>query len=74
MFPRLMGQRIQLDRTLGELGAIEWDTPAQHAAQVFTGLEHLLEDRLALAQGRIGVNTATGRHRQAGQQYNSQFF
>lgn len=54
MFPRFMGQRIQLDRTLGELGAIKWDTSAQHAAQVFTGLEHLLEDRLALAQGELG--------------------
>ena len=69
-----MGQRIQLDRTLGELGAIKWDTSAQHAAQVFTGLEHLLEDRLALAQGGIGINTATGRQSQAGQQYNGQFF
>lgn len=54
MLPRLMGQRIQFDRTLGELGAVKWDTPAQHPAQVFTSLEHLLEDRLALAQGELG--------------------
>ena len=74
MLPRLMGQRIQFDRTLGELGAVKWDTPAQHPAQVFTSLEHLLEDRLALAQGRIRINAATGGQCQAGQQYNGQSF
>ncbi|MDP1165322.1 hypothetical protein Q6281_27885, partial [Klebsiella pneumoniae] len=60
MFPRFMGQRIQLDCAVGEFRAVEGNAPAQHAAQVFAGLEHLLEDRLALAQGRIRINAATG--------------
>jgi len=74
MLPRLMGQRVQPDCAFGKFSAVEWDPPAQHAAQVFAGLEHLLEDRFALAQGRIRINAATGGQRQAGQQYNSQFF
>ena len=74
MLPRLMGQRIQLDRTFSKLGAVEWNAPAQHATQVFAGLEHLLENGFALAQGRIRINPATGGQRQAGQQYNGQSF
>src|SRR5450830_1182786 len=74
MLPRLMGQRIELDRAFGELRAVERDASTQHATQVFAGLEHLLEDRLALAQGRIRINATTGRQCQAGEQYNSQFF
>ena len=74
MLPRFMGQRIELDRAFGELRAVERDASTQHATQVFAGLEHLLEDRFALAQGRIRINAATGGQRQAGQQYNSQFF
>ena len=74
VFPRLMGQRIQLDGAFGELRTVERDAPTQHAAQVFAGLEHLLEDRLALAQGRIRIDTATGGQCQAGQQYKGQSF
>lgn len=74
MLPRLMGQRIQLDRAFGKFSAVEGDAPTQHAAQVFAGLEHLLEDRLALAQRRIGIYAATGGQCQAGQQYNGQSF
>jgi hypothetical protein len=68
-----MGQRIELDRAFGELRPVE-RMPTQHAAQVFAGLEHLLEDRLALTQRGIGIDTAAGGQGQAGQQYNSQFF
>ena len=74
MLPRLVGQRIKLDRAVGEFGAVERDASTQHAAQVFAGLEHLLEDRLALAQGRIRINAAAGGQCQAGQQYNGQSF
>lgn len=74
MLPRLVGQRIQFDRTFGKFRAVEREASTQHAAQVFAGLEHLLEDRLALAQRRIRINAATGGQCQAGQQYNGQSF
>jgi len=60
VFPRLVGQLIELHRALGESLTIERNTATQHATQLFAGLEHLFEDRLALAQGRIGVDAATG--------------
>jgi hypothetical protein len=68
-----MGQRIELHRAFGELRPVERDPPTQHAAQVFAGLEHLLEDRLALTQRRVGIDTAAGGQGQAGQQYNTIF-
>ena len=39
------GQGIQLDGTLSKTRAIERNSTPQHAAQVFAGLEHLLENR-----------------------------
>lgn len=74
VLPRLMGQAIKLHRPLGKTRTVERNPPPQHAPQVLAGLEHLLEDRLALAQGRIGIDTATGGKRQAGQQYNRKSF
>lgn len=74
MFPRLMGQRIEFNRAVSEPGAIERDTATQHAAQVFTGLEHLFENGLALTEGRVGVDAATSAKCQAGQQYNRKSF
>ena len=69
-----MGQRIEFHRALSESGAIECNTATQHPAQVFTGLEHLFENGLALAEGRIGVDAATSGQREAGQQYNRKSF
>ena len=69
-----MGQGVELDRTLGKFRPVERNTAAQHATQVFAGLEHLLEDGLALAQWRVRIHAAAGGQRQSGQQYNSQFF
>ena len=74
VLPRFVGQRIEFGRAFGELRAIEGDTPTQHASQVFAGLEHLFEDRLALTQRRIRIHSATGGQSQAGQQYNGQSF
>src|SRR5471032_23303 len=74
MFPRLMGQRIKLHCAVSKFAAVKRNTATQHAAQVLAGLEHLLEDRLALTQGRIGINAAAGGQGQAGQQYNRKSF
>src|SRR3989344_1878086 len=74
MFPWLMGQRIEFHRAVSELRAIERNTATQHATQVFTGLEHLLENGLALTEGRVGIDAATSAKRQAGQQYNRKSF
>ncbi|MNR37292.1 hypothetical protein D3C85_1552980 [compost metagenome] len=74
MFPRLAGQRIKFHRPVSESPAVERNTATQHAAKVFTGLEHLLEDCLALAQRRVGVHTAARGQGQAGQQYNGKSF
>ena len=68
MLPGLPGQLIQLDRTTDEALLVEGDAPAQHAAEVFAGLEHLLEDRLALAQGRVWIDAAAGGQSQTDEQ------
>ncbi|MNC41090.1 hypothetical protein D3C75_898410 [compost metagenome] len=74
MLPWLMGKAVELDRAVGKLLPVERQTSAQHAAHVFAGLEHLLENGLALAQRRIWIDTATGGQGQAGQQYNRKSF
>ncbi|MNL25735.1 hypothetical protein D3C87_1472240 [compost metagenome] len=74
MLPRLTGQRIEFHRAFGELRAIERNASTQHAAQVFASIEHLLENGLALAERRVGVDAATSGQRQAGQQYNRKSF
>lgn len=61
ILPRLMGQRIKLDRTFAEKWAIKGKTATQHATQLFTGVEHVFENRFTLAQWRIGINPATRR-------------
>ena len=56
VLPRLVRKVVQLQRTAGKLHPVERQPATQHAAQVFAGLEHVLEDDLALAQRRVGVN------------------
>lgn len=74
VFPRFVGQRVEFHRAVSEFFPIEGNTATQHATQVFAGLEHLLENGLALAKWRIGVDAATSGQRQAGQQYNGKSF
>ena len=74
VLPRLVSQGIQLDRALSKARAVEGNPATQHAAQLFAGLEHLLENRFTLAQRRIGINPTARSQRQAGQHYNSQSF
>src|SRR5471032_2492382 len=74
VFPRLVGQAVELVRTLDETRPVKRNAAAQHAAQVFAGLEHLLENGLALAQRRIRVDAAARAEGQAGQQYNRKSF
>src|SRR5690606_21719104 len=50
MLPWLARQLVELHRTRGKRRAIEGQTPAQHAAEILLDVEHLLIDRLALAE------------------------
>ncbi|MNN70929.1 hypothetical protein D3C81_1868220 [compost metagenome] len=72
VLPRLPRQGVELHGPLGKLHPVEGQTTAQHAAQVFAGLEHVLEDHLTLAQRRIRVNTVTGIQGQGCEQNNGQ--
>lgn len=72
VLPGLVRQGVELHCALGELVAIERQAATQHATEVFAGLEHVLEDRLALAQRRVGVNAVTGAQGKGGEQYYGQ--
>src|SRR5450830_557244 len=74
VFPRFAGQAVELVRAFDETWPVKRNAAAQHATQVFAGLEHLLENGLALAQRRIRVDATACTEGQAGQQYNGKSF
>ncbi|MNN18895.1 hypothetical protein D3C81_1321150 [compost metagenome] len=67
MLPRLARQLVELGRPGGKCLGVEADAAAQHAAEVFAGVEHLLEQRLALAERRIRIDPIAGGQGQAAQ-------
>ncbi|MCY1433239.1 hypothetical protein D9M71_492620 [compost metagenome] len=67
VLPGLTRQLVELDRALGKALLVEAEAPAQHAAQILAGIEHLLEQGLALAQRRVGVDAVAGSQGQAAQ-------
>ncbi|MND71910.1 hypothetical protein D3C80_634490 [compost metagenome] len=69
-----MGKAVELDRSIGKFLPVERQAPAQHAAHVFAGLEHLFENSFTLTQRRIRIDPTTRGQGQAGQQYNGKSF
>jgi len=66
VLPGLVSQLVQLLGVVGELLLVEGHPATQHAAHVFADMEHLLEQRLTLAQRGIGIDTAACAEGEAG--------
>ena len=73
VLPRCLDQAVELTGAGNKIRLIETDTTTQHAAQLFAGLEHLLEDGFALAQRRVWIEALAGPETEAGQQDNEEF-